>query len=46
MLEGMWDKVEYAQKDSKKPTGQLEEFSDSKIMQSVFNGKTLNTTLG
>ena len=40
LLEGMWDKVEYALKDSKKSAGQLEECSDSKVMQSVFNGRT------
>ena len=45
-LEGMWDKVDYALKDSKKPAGQLEECSDSKVMQSVFKGRTLNTILG
>ena len=28
LLEGMWDKAEYAFKDSKKPAGQLEECSD------------------
>ena len=43
LLEGMWDKVEYALKDSKKSAGQLEERSDSKVMQSLFNGRTTNT---
>ena len=28
LLEGMWDKLEYALKDSKKSAGQLEECSD------------------
>ena len=42
-LEGMWDKLEYALKDSKKSAGQLEECSDSRVVQSVFNGRTLNT---
>ena len=46
LLEGMWDKVEYALKDSKKSAGQLEECSDSKVIQSVFNGRTLNTIFG
>ena len=46
LLEGMWYKVEYALKDSKKSAGQLEECSDSKVMQSVFNGRTLNTIFG
>ena len=46
LLEVMWYKVEYALKDSKKPAGQLEECSDSKVMQSVFNGRTLNTIFG
>ena len=43
LLEGMWDKVEYALKYSKKSAGQLEERSNSKVMQSIFNGRTLNT---
>ena len=46
LLEGMWDKVEYALKDSKISAGQLEECSDSKVMQSVFNGRNLNTIFG
>ena len=45
-LEGMWDKVDYALKDSKKSACQLEECSYSKVMQSVFNGRTLNTIWG
>ena len=40
------DKVEYDLRDSKKSAGQLEECSDSKVMQSVFNGRTLNTIFG
>ena len=40
LLEGMWDKVEYALKDSQKSAGQLEECFDSKVMQSVLNGRT------
>ena len=46
LLEEMWDKVEYALKDSKKPAGRLEECSDSKVMQIVFNGRILNTIFG
>ena len=46
LLEGMWDKLEYALKDSKKSAGQLEECSDSKVMQSLFNGSNLNTIFG
>ena len=46
LLEGMWDKVEYALKDSKNSAGQLEECSDSKVIQIVFNGRTLNTIFG
>ena len=46
LLEEMWDKVEYALKDSKKSAGQLEECSDSKVIQTVFNGRTLNTIFG
>ena len=40
LLEGTWNKVEYNLKDSKKVLGQLEYFSDSKVMQSVLNGRT------
>ena len=40
LFEGMWDKVEYALKHSKKSAGQLEECYDSKVMLSVFNGRT------
>ena len=32
LLEGIWYKVEYALKDSKKSAGQLEEYSYSKLM--------------
>ena len=46
LLEGMWDKVQYALKDPKKSAGQLEECYDSKAMQSVFNGRNLNTIFG
>ena len=46
LLEGIWDKVEYDLKDSKISAGQMEECSDSKAMQSVFNGRTLNTIFG
>ena len=46
LLEGMWDKVEYALKDSKKSAGQLEECYDSKLMQSVFNVRTLDIIFG
>ena len=38
--ERMWNKVEYDLKDSQKLPGQLEEFSDSKVIQGVLNGKT------
>ena len=41
LLGGMWNKVEYALKDSQKLAIQLEECSDSKGMQSVLNGITL-----
>ena len=43
LLEEMWNKVQYALKYSKKSAGQLEECSDSKVIQSVFNGRNLNT---
>ena len=36
----MWNQVEYALNDSRKTEGQLEELSDSKVMQSMFNGRT------
>ena len=39
-LEVMRNKVEYDLKYSQKSTGQLEECSDSKVMQSVMNGRT------
>ena len=38
-LEGIWDKVDYAFKDPRKAAGQLEDRSDSKLMQSVLNGR-------
>ena len=37
VLEGMWNKVDYSLKDSRKMAGQLEECSDSKVTQSVLN---------
>ena len=40
MLEGMWNKVEYAFRDSQKMAGQLEECSYSKLIKSVLNGGT------
>ena len=45
-LEVMWNKVEYALKDSLKAAGQLEQCSDSKGMQSLLNGKTFKYDLG
>ena len=42
VLEGMWNKVEYYLKDSRKLAGQLEECFDSKGVQSGLNGRTLN----
>ena len=46
VLEGMWNEVEYALKDSRKMSGQLKECSDSKVMKSVLNGRNLNIILG
>ena len=46
MLEVMWNKVEYALKDSRKIAGQLEECSDSKVIQSVLNGQTFKYNFG
>ena len=40
MLEGMWNKVEHALKDSRKTAGQLEECSDSRGIKIVLNGRT------
>ena len=37
VIEGMWNKVDYSLKDSRKMAGQLEECSDSKVTQSVLN---------
>ena len=39
-LKVMWNKLEYALKDSRKVAGKLEECSDSKGIQSVLNGMT------
>ena len=46
VLEGMWNKLEDALKDSRKMAGQLEEFSYSKGMQSVLNGMTFRYHFG
>ena len=46
MLEGMENKVKYDLKNSRKMTGQLEECSDLKVMQIVFNGRTFKYHLG
>ena len=46
VLEVMWDKVEYALRYSQKMTGQLEECPDSKVMQSVLNGRTSKNHFG
>ena len=46
LLEGMWNKVEYALKDSRKLAGQLEECSDSKGIQSVLNGSAFKYHYG
>ena len=46
LLEGMWNKVEYALKDSQKFTGQLEYCSDSKVMQIFLIEIFLNIILG
>ena len=40
LIEGMWNNIEYALKDSQKLSGQLEECSDSNGMQNVLNGRT------
>ena len=46
LLEEIYNKVEYDLKDPKKSAGQLKECSDSKVVQSVFNGRTLNNIFG
>ena len=40
LLEVMWNKVEYALRGSLKLVGQLEKCSNSKVTQSVLNGRT------
>ena len=40
LLEVIWNKVEYYLKDPQKAAGQLEDCSDSKLTQSVLNGRT------
>ena len=40
LLEVMWNKLEHELKYSQKAADQLEEYSDSKGMQSVLNGRT------
>ena len=40
LLEGMWNKVVYTFKDSPKAAVQLEDCSDSKVMQSILNERT------
>ena len=46
VLGGMWNKVEYALKDSQKTAGQLEECSYSKGIQSVLSGRTFKYHFG
>ena len=46
VLEVMGDKVDYALKDSLKMAGQLEDFSDSKVIQILLNGRTFKYTFG
>ena len=41
VLKGMWNKVEYDLKDSQRMTGQSEECSDSKGIQSVLDGRKI-----
>ena len=40
LLGGIWNNVYYTLKDSQNLAGQLEECSDSTVMQSVWNGST------
>ena len=42
----MCNKVEYALKDSRKISSQLEKCSDSKLMQSVLSGRTFKYHFG
>ena len=46
VIEGMWDKVKYALKDLQKLSGQLEECSDSKGVQSGLNISTFKYHFG
>ena len=39
LLEGMWNKVKYDSRDSKKAAGQLKECYYSKLMQILLNGR-------
>ena len=40
LLERIWNKVDYALKDSQKLVGHIEECSNSKVMQIGLNGRT------
>ena len=46
VIEGVWNMVEYVLKDSRKMTGQLEEYYDSKVLQSGLNGRTFKFFFG
>ena len=46
VLEGMWNKVECALRDSIKAAVQLEECSNSKGTKSVLNGRTFKYHFG
>ena len=46
MLEVIWNKVEYALKDSRKMEGQVEECSDSKGMKIVLIVRTFKYIFG
>ena len=46
LLETMWNKLEYALRDSQKAAGHFEDFSDLKLIQSVFNGRNFKYPFG
>ena len=46
VLEGMWNMVYYVLRGSWKIAGKLEEWCDSKVIQSVLNGRTFKYHFG
>ena len=46
VIAGIWNKADYAPKDSQKMEGKFEESSYSKVIQSVLNGRTFKYHFG